>query len=69
MGPASQLAFALTGIRGLPLYESLCGRLLDALEHELNALAFAASQRGWIQYPRMGGVAEFGFSWLEGVRG
>lgn len=59
----------LSGIRGLPLYETLWARLLDAPEHELDALAFAASQRGWMEYRRMGEVAEFGFSRLEGVRG
>jgi hypothetical protein len=59
----------LFGIRGLPLYETLWARLLDAPEHELDALAFAASQRGWMEYRRMGEVAEFGFSWLEGDHG
>lgn len=59
----------LSGVRGLPLYETLWARLLDAPEHELDALAFAASQRGWMEYRRMGEVAEFGFSWLEGDRG
>lgn len=59
----------LSGVRGLPLYETLWARLLDAPEHELDSLAFAASQRGWMEYRRMGEVAEFGFSWLEGVRG
>ena len=55
----------LSGIRGLPLFEALWARLLDAPEHELDALAFAASQRGWMEYRRMGEVTEFGFSWLE----
>jgi len=55
----------LSGSRGLPLYETLWARLLDAPDHELDALAFAASQRGWMEYRRMGEVAEFGFSWLE----
>jgi len=58
----------LSGIRGLPLFETLWARLLDAPEHELDSLAFAASQRGWMEYRRMGEVAEFGFSWLEGDR-
>ncbi len=58
----------LSGIRGLSLYESLWARLLDAPEHELDSLAFAASQRGWMEYRRMGEVAEFGFSLLEGTR-
>lgn len=59
----------LSGARGLPLYETLWARLLDAPEHELDSLAFAASQRGWMEYRRMGEVAEFGFSWLEGGSG
>ncbi len=59
----------LSGIRGLSLYESLWARLLDAPEHELDSLAFAASQRGWMEYRRMGEVAEFGFSLLEGNLG
>lgn len=59
----------LSGERGLPLYRTLWARLLDAPEHELDALAFSASQRGWMEYRRMGEVAEFGFSWLEGDRG
>jgi hypothetical protein len=59
----------LSGLRGLPLYESLWARLLDAPEHELDTLAFAASQRGWMEYRRMGEVAEFGFSLLEEKRG
>ncbi len=59
----------LTGVRGLLLYETLWARLLDAPDHELDTLAFAGSQRGWMEYRRMGEVAEFGFSWLEGGRG
>lgn len=59
----------LCGVRGLPLYETLWALLLDAPEHELDTLAFAASQRGWMEYRRMGEVAEFGFSWLEGDNG
>ncbi|MBA3426225.1 MAG: hypothetical protein H0U04_17195 [Rubrobacter sp.] len=55
----------LLGARGLQMYETLWARLLDVPEHELDALAFAASQRGWMEYRRMGDVAEFGFSWLE----
>lgn len=54
----------LSGIRGLPLYETLWARLLDASETEIDALAFAASQRGWLEYRRIGEVAEFGFSGL-----
>ncbi len=54
----------LNGIRGLPLYDTVWARLLDASGNELDALAFSASQRGWMEYRRMGEVAEFGFSRL-----
>ena len=56
----------LSGVRGLPLYETLWARLLDASPNEIDALAFAASQRGLLEYRRMGDVAEFGFSKLLG---
>lgn len=55
----------LSGVRGLPLYETFWAGLLDASEGEMDALAFAASQRGLMEYRRMGDVAEFGFSALE----
>ena len=57
----------LTGVRGLPLYETLWARLLDAPADRLDSLAFAASRQGMIEYRRMGEVAEFGFSALEGA--
>jgi len=56
----------LSGVRGLPLYETLWARLLDTPPNEIDALAFAASQRGLLEYRRMGDVAEFGFSKLLG---
>ncbi len=56
----------LSGVRGLPLYETLWARLLDIPSNEIDALAFAASQRGLLEYRRMGDVAEFGFSKLLG---
>ncbi len=56
----------LSGVRGLPLYETLWAHLLDAPANEIDALAFAASQRGLLEYRRMGDVAEFGFSELLG---
>ncbi len=59
----------LSGVRGLPLYETLWARLLDSPPNEIDALAFAASQRGLLEYRRMGDVAEFGFSKLLGDRG
>lgn len=52
----------LSGVRGLPLYETFWARLLDASADEMDGLAFAASQRGMMEYRRMGDVAEFGFS-------
>lgn len=58
----------LSGVRGLPLYETLWARLLDAPPNELDALAFAASRRGLLEYRRMGEVAEIRFSRLLGVR-
>jgi hypothetical protein len=54
----------LSGVRGLPLYETLWARLLDASDSEIDALAFAASQRGWLEYRRIGEVADIGFSML-----
>lgn len=59
----------LSGTRGLPLYETPWARLLDAPPNEIDALAFAASQRGLLEYRRMGEVAEFGFSKLLAPRG
>lgn len=52
----------LSGARGLPLYETPWARLLDAPPNEIDALAFAASRRGLLEYRRMGEVAEIGFS-------
>lgn len=54
----------LNGFGGLSLYDTTWTRLLDASGNELDALAFSASQRGWMEYRRMGDVAEFGFSKL-----
>ncbi len=63
----------LQGVRGLLLYDTMWARLLDASGNEIDALAFSASQRGWMEYRRMGDVAEFGFSRLlppaDGDRG
>lgn len=58
----------LSGVRGLPLYETFWAGLLDASDGEMDALAFAASQRGLMEYRRMGDVAEFGFSALDARR-
>ena len=58
----------LSGARGLGLYETLWASLLDTSPDKLDAMAFAASQRGLMEYRRMGEVAEFGFSGLLGER-
>lgn len=55
----------LSGVRGLPLYGTFWADLLDASEGDIDALAFAASQRGMMEYRRMGDVAEFGFANLR----
>lgn len=67
---AGSAAFALylgylSGVRGLGLLDTFWTRMLEAPEGELDALAFAASQRGLMEYRRMGDVAEFGFSAFE----
>lgn len=59
----------LSGERGISLYRTLWARLLDASESEMDALAFAANQRGWLEYRRVGEVAEFGFARLLGREG
>lgn len=58
----------LTGERGLGLYETLWARLLDVSAEELDALAFAAGQRGILEYRRVGEVADISFSGLAGGR-
>ncbi|MBA2691459.1 MAG: hypothetical protein H0U65_03055 [Rubrobacter sp.] len=63
----------LSGVRELRLYGTFWAGLLDVSADEMDALAFSASQRGMMEYRRMGDVAEFGFSGLsarmEDVRG
>ena len=54
----------LADARGEGLFHTLWARLLDAPEHVLHELAVAASQRGWIEYRRSGGVTEVGFRYL-----
>lgn len=51
----------LCGARGLGLFETLWARLLDATPGELDGLAFAASQRGWLAYRRVGNVVQIEF--------
>jgi hypothetical protein len=54
----------LTGERGLGLFRTIWVRLLDAAPSELDSLAFAAGKRGWLEYRRIGDIAEFGFAGL-----
>ena len=66
--PAS-VAYALllgyfSGARGEALFRTLWCRLLDAPANVLHEQAFAASQRGWIEYRHMGDVTEVGFRYL-----
>lgn len=67
-GPAAT-AYALLlghlcGVRGAFLLETGWARVLDAAPGQLDLLAVAASQRGWIDYRRVGAVVEIGFSQL-----
>ena len=64
-GPAST-AYALLlghlcGVRGAALFETEWVRVLDTAPGGLDSLAFAASQRGWVDYRRIGNVVEIGF--------
>jgi len=63
------LAFALLlghleGAVGEGLFQSLWARVLDAPLGVLHDQAFAASQRGWIEFRHGGGVTDVGFSLL-----
>jgi len=69
IGPAST-AYALflgylCGARGTGLFETLWAETLDSSPAEIDAQAFAASQRGWIDYRRMGDVVDIGFTLLR----
>ncbi len=66
--PAS-VAFALflgylTGARGQGLFQTIWIRLLDSAPSELDSMAFAAGRRGWLEYRRIGDIAELGFAGL-----
>ena len=54
----------LCGQRGAFLFETLWSKALDTSPDNLDALAFAASQRGWLEYRRLGDVCELRFSCL-----
>ena len=67
-GPAAA-AYALMlgylcGERGTGLFATLWARLIDAPPSVLDAQAFAAAQRGWLDYRRIGEIADIGFSSL-----
>jgi len=55
---------SLEGVAGEGLFESFWARVLDAPVGVLYDQAFAASQRGWIEFRHGGGVTDVGFSWL-----
>ena len=62
----SSTAYALllgfmTGARGEMLYTTYWARLLDARSSQIDALAFEASRRGWLDYRRLGNVIEITF--------
>jgi hypothetical protein len=68
IGPAS-VAYALflgylCGDRGVALLDTFWAQVLDSTPSTLDGLAFAAYQRGWIGYRRIGDVAEIDFQFL-----
>jgi hypothetical protein len=54
----------LCGARGALLFETFWIRALDIPPGNADSLAFAASQRGWIDYRRMGDITDISFSFL-----
>ncbi len=54
----------LCGERGISLFQSFWAQLLDTSHGSLDSLAFAASQRGLIDYRRIDDVVDISFSWL-----
>lgn len=54
----------LDGARGTALFSTLWARLLDASPSVLDTQAFTAAQRGWLDYRRIGDVADISFSAL-----
>ena len=54
----------ICGARGNALFQTLWTQLLDSPEHMLRDQAFAASQRGWMEYKHTGGVTEITFRFL-----
>jgi hypothetical protein len=67
-GPAAT-AYALLlgylcGERGVALLDTFWAQALDSTPTALDGLAFAAHQRGWLDYRRIGSVAEIDFRFL-----
>jgi len=54
----------LSGVRGEALFHTLWCQLLDTPVHILHIQAFAASQRGWIEYRRTGEITDVSFRFL-----
>ena len=54
----------LCGARGTLLLETTWAKVLDTAPDGLDNLAKAAAQSGWIDYRRLGNVADIGFSYL-----
>jgi hypothetical protein len=52
----------LTGLRGLSLFDSTWARLVSPRSADLDTLAFAASNRDWLRYKRLGDVVEIDFT-------
>ncbi len=54
----------LSGARGQALFDTYWTALVDVPSDRLDALAFEASRRGWLDYRRVGGVVDVGFAGL-----
>lgn len=67
-GPAATayalLLSYLCGERGVALLDTFWARVLDSSPTALDGLAFNAHQRGWLNYRRIGTVAEIDFRFL-----
>ena len=67
-GPAAT-AYALflgylCGDRGVALLDTFWAGVLDTMPTAVDALAFGAHQRGWLNYRRIGNIAEIDFPFL-----
>ncbi len=54
----------LAGKQGILLFDTFWVKLLDAGPERVHDLAFEAGRRGWLDYKRIGDVAEIGFKAL-----